>query len=145
MSDEHDTPQPQESAEEALRNIVEGFQRFRDQVYPEQEELFKRLATTLSSNVRGSDVASRYGGEEFMLLLTGVDARIAEQRARELCEAFNADAVLFESTAIQATLSVGIASYPGHGQNPAELIRSADLALYRAKARGRNQVVIAGQ
>ena len=44
MSDEHDTPQPQESAEEALRNIVEGFQRFRDQVYPEQEELFKRLA-----------------------------------------------------------------------------------------------------
>ncbi|BBP80415.1 MULTISPECIES: carbonic anhydrase [unclassified Pseudomonas] len=44
MSDEHDTPQTQESAEEALRNIVEGFQRFRDQVYPEQEELFKRLA-----------------------------------------------------------------------------------------------------
>ncbi|GAC1033855.1 carbonic anhydrase [Pseudomonas sp. No.21] len=44
MSDEHDTPQLQESAEEALRNIVEGFQRFRDQVYPEQEELFKRLA-----------------------------------------------------------------------------------------------------
>ncbi|MCU9946276.1 carbonic anhydrase [Pseudomonas sp. PDM13] len=44
MSDEHETQRHQESADEALRNIVEGFQRFRDEVFPEQEELFKRLA-----------------------------------------------------------------------------------------------------
>lgn len=107
------------------------------------DEVLKRLAHTLSSNVRGSDVASRYGGEEFMLLLTGVDSGVAEQRARELCQIYNAEPVVYAAQNITATLSVGVASYPVHGRSPADLIRAADLALYRAKARGRNQVVIA--
>ncbi len=109
------------------------------------DEVLKRLAATLGGNVRGSDVASRYGGEEFTLLLTGVDAAIAQQRALELCRIYSAEAVLFQSQPIRATLSVGIASYPAHGRSPSELIRAADLALYQAKARGRNQVVVAAE
>jgi diguanylate cyclase len=108
------------------------------------DEVLKRLADTLNNNVRGSDVASRYGGEEFVLLLTGVDSNIAEQRARDLCQIFNAEPVTFQSQSITATLSVGIASYPVHGRTPVELIRAADLAMYKAKALGRNQVVIGG-
>ena len=93
-----------------------------------------------------SDVDRR---DELVAAAAGHDASVAflqmgdPSLARELTRLFSAEAVLFQSRPIRATLSVGIASYPTHGSSPAELIRAADLALYQAKARGRNQVVIA--
>ena len=129
---------------EALAVVLLDIDNFKDvnDIHGHQagDEVLKMLAQLLSRHVRGGDVASRYGGEEFMLLLPGTDAKVAAHRAQEWREAFASQSVLFQEARIVTTLSVGIAAYPVHGSNAAELIRAADLALYRAKANGRNEV-----
>lgn len=108
------------------------------------DEVLKTLAAMLAKQARASDVACRYGGEEFLILLPSMPQDAALERAEQWRTAFAAATVPFNEFHIQATLSVGVASYPDHGTSPEELIRSADLALYRAKTEGRNCVVLVG-
>jgi diguanylate cyclase len=100
------------------------------------------LAAMLTDSVRASDVACRYGGEEFLLLLPNMPAAIAVQRAEQWRAAFAESTVEFGDAAINATLSIGIACFPDDGCAGDVLTRCADLALYRAKAQGRNRVVL---
>jgi diguanylate cyclase len=104
------------------------------------DEVLKELAAMLNEQARASDVVCRYGGEEFLILLPNMPRDVALKRAEQWRAAFAATTVLFEKARIQATLSVGIAIYPDHGESPEELIRSADRALYVAKTEGRNRV-----
>jgi diguanylate cyclase (GGDEF)-like protein len=106
------------------------------------DEVLKALAELLLASVRASDVACRYGGEEFLLLLPNMSADNAVTRAEHWRAAFAATTVNFGGAAIQATLSIGIALYPEEGGTADELTRCADLALYEAKKRGRNRVVL---
>lgn len=107
------------------------------------DEVLKLLAAILNEHVRASDIACRYGGEEFLLLLPTADAQVAQLRVEQCRKAFAATSVLFGKSKIPVTLSAGIATYPHHGTSGKDLISLADLALYQAKDAGRNQVRIA--
>lgn len=105
------------------------------------DTVLRRLGDTLRHEARASDVVCRYGGEEFLLLLPGMDSEQALKRAELLRQAFERNQTTTETGApVQVTLSVGVACYPKHGNSPAELLRHADDALYRAKNGGRNRV-----
>jgi diguanylate cyclase (GGDEF)-like protein len=106
------------------------------------DEILKEIGALLASHARAGDIACRYGGEEFTLLLPNMPLDAARERAENLRAEFAAMAVRFGEFAIRSTLSIGIAVYPEHGKLPDELTQRADLALYRAKAEGRNRVVV---
>jgi diguanylate cyclase len=96
----------------------------------------------LSGMVRAGDIACRYGGEEFMVVLPTMALDLAFDRAEKLRSVFAAAIVRFGEFQIQATLSIGISVYPGNGTSTDDLIHAADHALYRAKRTGRNRVEI---
>jgi len=98
------------------------------------------LSGMLAGMARAGDVACRYGGEEFLLLMPTMPLEIALERAESLRHGFGTLDVSFGDFRLQTTVSIGIAVYPGHGTTPDELIRAADRALYRAKHGGRNRV-----
>ncbi|MBK9572618.1 MAG: diguanylate cyclase [Rhodoferax sp.] len=112
--------------------------------HPGGDEVLKALSALLLEKARATDVPCRYGGEEFLLLLPGMTADIAMVRANQWRAGFAEKVTLFGEASIQATMSIGVAVYPAHGETLQALTRCADLALYRAKADGRNQVVMYG-
>jgi diguanylate cyclase len=123
---------------------IDWFKRINDDHgHQAGDEVLKLLAALLDKQVRASDVVCRYGGEEFVLLLPGVTAAKAHERAELLRDAFASSRAPYGKLQVGSTLSVGIASFPEHGATAAELIRCADLAMYKAKTSGRNCVVIA--
>ena len=100
--------------------------------------LLKIVAERLRSVTRIDDVVARLGGDEFVVVQTRVNGKDqAEDFARRLATAVTAPIKLREQV-IVATVSVGIALAPADGTNPERLLKSADLALYKAKADGRN-------
>jgi diguanylate cyclase (GGDEF)-like protein len=122
---------------------VDHFKKVNDvHGHPAGDQVLKSLAALLGREVRASDSACRYGGEEFILLLPGMDGKTASTRADAWREAFSRLSVVHEGAPIQATISIGISSFPEHGSSLAELTRCADAALYEAKHRGRNRVVL---
>ncbi len=103
-------------------------------------------ADILQRHIRGSDVAARFGGEEFVVLLADTDmdgARTVAERVRSDLEHSRFD-VNSPDGPINATMSIGVASYPRDGRTIEVLMRAADLAVYQAKRDGRNRVVVAG-
>ncbi|MNY17455.1 Response regulator PleD [compost metagenome] len=105
------------------------------------DRVIKSLSTLLKQRLRNTDLIGRYGGEEFAVILGGVDAAGAVQVLDEIRRAF---AGLRHRTGdggeFAVTLSAGVAAYPGHGELSA-LIEAADRALYRAKEQGRNCIL----
>src|SRR5438046_2190241 len=99
----------------------------------------KAAARTISSTMRREDTVTRYGGEEFVAILPGVDIQTAPIRAQELCDTL-AKVFMYNPKTIFAplTASVGWATYPVDAKNRDELLNRADLAMYMAKKRGRN-------
>ena len=110
--------------------------------HPGGDEVLKGLAALLLENVRVVDVACRFGGEEFLLMLPGMPPQHALERAEQCRAAFASTQINVEGRMVRATISVGIAVYPLHGQTLADLTRCADVALYQAKEGGRNRVVL---
>ncbi len=106
--------------------------------------MLKALGKLVSIETRRSDIACRFGGEEFCLILPGASRQIAYQRAEILRNKFANITLQYEGQNIQATLSIGISELPEHGTNGIELVKAADQALYRAKNNGRNRTEIAG-
>jgi two-component system cell cycle response regulator len=110
--------------------------------------VLREFARRLSDCVREVDMVARYGGEEFAVVLPETDAdgasRVAErvlQAARAQPFGGHADR---EGQPQNLTVSIGVASFPAHGRGAAELIRSADGALYAAKRTGRDRWCVAG-
>jgi len=104
------------------------------------DEVIVALARLLQQHARSSDTACRFGGEEFVLLLPGVDLETAATRVEELRRTFAETVVAFGAFRLRATVSAGVAAYPVHGRSTHELVARADEALYAAKRSGRNRV-----
>lgn len=112
--------------------------------HPAGDGVLAGVGEILGATLRASDIAGRYGGEEFLVLLpqTELEGGIATaQRFREAVEAHRFDTR--EGERIQVTVSVGAASHDeARHRTPAELVMAADDALYRAKKEGRNRVAV---
>lgn len=93
--------------------------------------------------IRSADVSARYGGEEFLSYLAETDTHGAGLAAERVRSAIEAHAFVLDDVSIHVTISIGIASAPGHGRSIKELVAEADRALYRAKESGRNRVCTA--
>jgi diguanylate cyclase (GGDEF)-like protein/PAS domain S-box-containing protein len=106
------------------------------------DELLSALGSLLKRHIRGEDIACRYGGEEFLLILPGASMEIALERAEGLRQAVK-EMHLHHQGLSPATLSLGVAVYPDHGDIGGHLVRAADAALYRAKNAGRDRVMAA--
>ena len=105
----------------------------------------KKVANILLQNTRGIDLAARFGGEEFVILLpktTISGARTTAEKLREIVEAELFDGEEISQPEGRMTISLGIASYPEHTDNMEQLLDLADQALYLAKKNGRNQIYI---
>ena len=94
--------------------------------------------------IRDCDVLARYGGEEFIFLLPGLTAQEAWQAAQRIRRTIAATAFTFDGLELKVTTSCGVAAFPQHASDVASLTQAADLALYAAKAAGRNTVVMTG-
>jgi diguanylate cyclase (GGDEF)-like protein len=105
------------------------------------DEVLRMLADILRNEARRSDVACRYGGEEFVLLLPKMNLESARARAERWRQMFAEMDMPGEGGKFRCTLSVGIAVFPEHGNSAEDLLRNGDRALYLAKALGRNRVV----
>ncbi len=106
-------------------------------------ELLIKLATLLKQSVRKEDLTFRFGGEEFVVLLSStskVDALRIAEKIRRLIELEAFPHEQFQPNH-QLTVSIGVSSFPDDKKKPRELFEAADCALYEAKRRGRNQVV----
>jgi len=106
------------------------------------DEFLTEIAKLLQNHARGSDVICRYGGEEFLIVMPGANARTARKRAEQLrvhCEAMR---IAHNGKELRVTLSFGVATYPTHGREGEEIVIKADKALYKSKRRGRNCVTL---
>jgi diguanylate cyclase (GGDEF)-like protein len=124
---------------------LDGFKRFNDLYGHEAgDEVLRAFGEFLRGRTRGSDVACRYGGEEFALILPGATLDDAAARAEEIRrQAKLLHVRLGDRSLGPVTLSVGVAALPDHGLSPGDLLRAADHALYEAKTSGRDRVVVA--
>lgn len=121
---------------------IDFFKRFNDN-YGHQagDAVLRQVADTLKRAVRASDLVARYGGEEMAIVLDNADLDEALLIANKVCKAIaNKPFRLSDTAERHVTISLGIASYPQHGEEPSSLISFADKCLYRAKENGRNQV-----
>lgn len=103
--------------------------------------VLQQVARSLSGSVRSVDFVGRYGGEEFLILLPEIGAVPAVAAAERVRQAVAASTIPFEGGSLGVTVSVGLATYPANGADPAGLVAAADRRLYRAKAEGRDRVV----
>ncbi len=121
---------------------IDHFKRINDEHgHPAGDEVLRQVAQLLAGRARSSDVVCRYGGEEYVVLLPNMTAHTALVRAEEYRSQLQAMGISFEDKTLRTTLSIGMASFPKHGNTVHELIRLADAALYQAKQTGRNRVV----
>ncbi len=103
--------------------------------------VLKEVAHRMVSVSRPYDMVGRYGGEEFIVVLPGCDEARGLKFAERLREHIAEVPVTYRDQSIALTVSVGLmASSPSHPDSPAELLHAADMALYQAKAKGRNRV-----
>ena len=122
---------------------VDHFKQFNDtHGHDAGDAVLREVAHVLKRHTRTEDIACRFGGEEFLMLLPGCPMEDAYQKAEAIREAIAQLRVSVGGAALsRITASLGIATYPQHGEKLDELIRAADAALYKAKAAGRNQIV----
>ena len=106
------------------------------------DEVLKQLGAILVQEMRGSDLACRYGGEEFLVLFPNMSLQAAEARAEQYRQKVENASLGFGEFQISMRLSIGVAGFPGHATTPDGLIQAADRALYEAKRQGRNRVVV---
>ena len=123
---------------------LDHFKRFNDTFgHDVGDMLLRELGRVLESSIRAGAVACRYGGEEFLLIIPGADAETSRQRAVRLGESVKQIFVSHRGQSVgSVTMSAGVAAFPEHGTTGDVLVQAADAALYRAKADGRDRVVI---
>jgi diguanylate cyclase (GGDEF)-like protein len=121
---------------------IDQFKKFNDNHgHDAGDTVLRAFSDLLMTSYRDDDVASRFGGEEFVVLLPGATAEVAAQKAEALRSKVEALTVRYvDGNLPKITVSIGVAAYPASGESPAAVLKAADEALYRAKDAGRNRV-----
>lgn len=105
--------------------------------------VLNKLGIFLQRHVRDEDIACRYGGEEIFIIMPEASLGNTHRRAEQLRQGVEELTVQTNEESHTVTISLGVATFPAHGSTAEEVIKAADSALYQAKSRGRNQVVVA--
>jgi diguanylate cyclase (GGDEF)-like protein/PAS domain S-box-containing protein len=127
---------------------LDHFKHINDSLgHPLGDAVLKMVTARLEASVRLEDTVARLGGDEFVVLLTGLEGKRSEvtYQVRGIADKLRkllAEPMLVEGHRLQVTPSIGIALIPDHGASPADLLKRADIALYRAKDSGRNAIQI---
>lgn len=120
---------------------LDGFKKFNDTFgHSAGDQVLRALGDFLQKKTRGGDIACRYGGEEFTLILPGTSLEVARQRAEQLRQEIQHLKVPYSK---HLTVSLGVAVFPEHGTTKEALLKAADFALYQAKSEGGNRVAVA--
>jgi diguanylate cyclase (GGDEF)-like protein len=124
---------------------IDHFKQFNDTYgHKMGDNVLSELGQFLKNVVRKEDIACRYGGEEFMLILPESNIHTAIERAEQICERIQQEVtVSHKEKKIAITASIGVAALEEHGPDITKVIARADEALYKAKGMGRNQVQVA--
>ena len=105
------------------------------------DEVLRRLGVILESAVRDFDTVSRYGGEEFLIVLCNASLAVAERVAKRIRQLVREMTIEYNEESIQVTISQGVA-FAEEGSTAKQLLEAADNALYTAKDEGRDRVVV---
>ncbi|MBI4308693.1 MAG: GGDEF domain-containing protein, partial [Candidatus Omnitrophica bacterium] len=137
--------QARKTAVSFLMLDVDHFKKVNDQHgHLTGDEVLAQIGGALKESVREIDIAGRYGGEEFCVVLPETDAAGAMLVAERIRKSVAKKAIKAYDATLHVTVSTGIASFPADGKLPEELIDKADWSLYRAKSQGRNCTVAFG-
>ena len=122
---------------------IDHFKDFNDKYgHKAGDEVLMALGKMLGTQTRAGDIACRYGGEEFMVIMPSASPEEAMKRAEQWRTSFESTQIANKEMLLSATLSAGIATFPDHGSSDDEIWRAADNALYSAKTAGRNRVAV---
>ncbi|MGO9432967.1 MAG: GGDEF domain-containing protein, partial [Terracidiphilus sp.] len=126
---------------------IDHFKRFNDLYGHEAGDmLLRELGALLRAQVRGGDIACRYGGEEFLLIMAETEPQAGYRRAEDIRRQVSGLQVRYHGETLRKiTVSIGVAEFPAQGESGTALVSAADEALYRAKREGRDRVVAAGE
>ncbi len=124
---------------------VDHFKKINDQYgHITGDEVLKQVGIVLKESIREIDIAGRFGGEEFCMVLPDTDAPGAILVAERIRRAVEQRMIKAYDAVVRITISIGVASFPSDGKIVEELIDKADWSLYRAKSQGRNCTVAFG-
>lgn len=123
---------------------LDHFRRFNNTFgHDAGDAVLQDMGKFLQNNIRKEDVACRYGGEEFTLIMPGASLDVTEKRAETLRQKVQHLQIYYNNKMLDSiTLSLGVAVFPEHGSTGEAVIQAADAALYRAKQAGRNRVAV---
>jgi diguanylate cyclase (GGDEF)-like protein len=117
---------------------LDGFKQVNDNLgHDIGDRVLIQTAARLKSAIRHNDLLARFGGDEFVLILPATDVATVQMIAQRMIETMDR-AFELDTKTVYVTASIGIALAPADGTTPADLLRHADTALYKAKAAGRN-------
>jgi len=125
---------------------IDDFKRFNDTLgHAAGDAVLRAMGQYLLMAARGEDIVCRYGGEEFVLVMSHTPHNTVLNRAQALREGVAQLGIEYEGRLVgPITVSVGVGIFPDHGESWEAVLRAADTALYQAKQLGRNRVVIGG-
>ena len=121
---------------------IDYFKKFND-TYGHQagDAVLRQVAQLIKANVRATDIACRYGGEEMSIILPNTSKEMAMITAKKICKLVSAKRFkLNNNQESHVTISSGVSTFPDDGATPSEIIDAADKKLYQSKNNGRNQV-----
>ena len=125
---------------------IDHFKKYNDEYGHEAgDAVLRAIGQLLQRQVRGSDVACRFGGEEFVILMPNAPLESAKERGKQILEAIRGLEIPHQGHLLPSvTASLGVAEFPSHASDAEGILEAADNALYIAKRTGRDRMVVSG-
>jgi diguanylate cyclase (GGDEF)-like protein len=118
---------------------VDNFKHINDSMgHAVGDQVLITIGARLQESLRSTDTVARMGGDEFTVLLTGLNNSEEAQKIASQLVSKISEPMVFHGIRVEVSVSVGVATYPASGSDVKTLLRNSDAALYKAKARGRN-------
>ena len=123
---------------------IDHFKKFNDTYgHLAGDEVLRKMGHVFRESIRSCDYAARYGGEEFIIVMPEIGQDEGVKAAERIRGSVAKEEIDANGHSVRVTISVGVASFPEHGDDAQAIISKADAALYQAKRRGRDRVVLA--